>query len=91
MLEGHVPEVPDPLYALQYSSGAKKTLADLPFELFERVRDRTVDLSFDPHPSDAKANASRPGSWSVHHENYRIDYFVHDQPRAVSIESVNKR
>jgi mRNA-degrading endonuclease RelE of RelBE toxin-antitoxin system len=90
LLEINLPQVPEPLYALQFSSSAQKQLDDLPFETFERVRDRAIDLAFDPQPSAARINAERPGSWSILQDGFRILYLVRDQPKSVTIETIQK-
>jgi len=90
IIELHAPTAPKPLYALQFSPEAQEHLDDLPFELFDEIRDRASDLAFDPQPPTAISNSKRPGSWAVLQSGHSIFYVVDPQLRTVVIEKIKK-
>ena len=89
-IELYVPAVAEPLYTLQFSPDARGRLDDLPFETFERIRDRATDLGFDPHPHIAAVEPRRPGTWWVAQSGWRIRYHVDTQLRTVTVEEITR-
>ena len=77
-------------YKLYYAPEAERYLDDLPFEDFESARDRAIDLANDPKPSGVKPSPTRPGTYYVLQNNFRISFKINEELRTVTVTSIQK-
>jgi mRNA-degrading endonuclease RelE of RelBE toxin-antitoxin system len=89
-LEIHIPEFSQPAYDLHFSPEANSVLDELPFETFDRIRERAIDLSYDPHPKSAQLSPRRPGAWFFTVSGYRLTYRINDPTKNILVEAVEK-
>ena len=69
---------------------AQKTLARLPQQDYERVRDAIGALGEDPRPAGCRKLAGRDG-WRIRIGQYRVIYEIKDTIRVVTVLDVGHR
>ena len=77
-------------YAITILRRAQKELADLPREVYVRVRDAIRGLGEVPTPAGSKKLAGRTG-WRIRVGSYRVVYEIDDQNRLITIMHIGHR
>jgi mRNA interferase RelE/StbE len=69
---------------------AQKELAQLPAEVYPRVRDGIRALAHDPRPPGCRKLTARDG-WRISIGDYRVIYDIDDTQHAVTVVHVGHR
>lgn len=82
-------ETPD-VYAVSITRRAQKELADLPTDVYERVRDAITGLARTPRPPGCLKLTGRDG-WRLRVGDYRILYEIDDALKTVTVQHIGHR
>jgi mRNA interferase RelE/StbE len=77
-------------YAITILRRAQKELAQLPMEVYPRVRDAIRDLGQDPRPGGCRKLTARDG-WRIAVGDYRVIYEIDDAQQVVTVVHVGHR
>lgn len=77
-------------YTILILRGAQKELAELPSEIFIRVRDAIRTLGEESRPSGCVKLSGRE-AWRIRVGNYRIIYEIDDAQRKLTIMHIGHR
>lgn len=77
-------------YSVFIQPRARKKLADLPADVYPRMRDRLLALADDPRPPGVKKLVGRDG-WRIRIGENRAIYEVDDAQRRVTILHIGPR
>ncbi len=88
--ELYLPPIPVSRFSVQWLPEVWSDLQQLPFETFEQVRDRGIDLGNDPHPSASRVDPKQPSASFINQGGYRLHYQVDEQLHSVTIDRLDK-
>lgn len=77
-------------YAILILRSAQKELAELPSEIFIRIRDAIQALEEEPRPSGCVKLSGREG-WRIRIGNYRIIYEIDDALKKLTVMHIGHR
>ncbi len=77
-------------YRIVLLKRVKKEIADLPLEVYEKVKSNIYNLSDNPRPFGCAKLKDRMG-WRIRARNYRIIYEIDDKLKVVNILNVCHR
>ena len=77
-------------YAVFILRRAQKELAELPFEVYERVKGDIQNLGKEPRPQGCKKLTGREG-WRIRVGDYRIVYEIDDARSVVTVLDIGHR
>jgi mRNA interferase RelE/StbE len=77
-------------YKISILRRAQKELADLPQEIYLKVRDNIYELSLNPRPHSCSKLVGRDG-WRIVVGNYRVIYEVNDKDRTITVLHIGHR
>ena len=77
-------------YSVTILRRAQRELAQLPPEIYPRIRDAILRLSDSPRPPGCVKLAGRDG-WRIRIGSYRVVYEIEDSERTVSVLHIGHR
>jgi len=77
-------------YGLFILRSAQKELADLPADIYEKVKSKISALSSNPRPAGSKKLIGRPG-WRIRVGKYRVIYEINDRQKMILILDIGHR
>lgn len=77
-------------YSVVITRSAQKAMAQLPLNVYERMRDALVQLGDVPRPTGCAKLRNREG-WRIRVGNYRVIYEIDDTLRRITILHIGQR
>jgi mRNA interferase RelE/StbE len=77
-------------YSLLILRSAQKELADLPKNIYKKVKQTILKLSKDARPSGCKKLKGREG-WRIRVGEYRVIYEINDKDKSITILHIGHR
>ena len=77
-------------YSIQILRRAQKELAQLPKQVYERIKIGILNLSQEPRPQGCKKLSGREG-WRIRVGDYRVIYEINDSQQSLTILHIGHR
>lgn len=79
---------PNQLYGIQFSNEAQSHLENLPFEVFEAIRNEVLDLANAPRPSHSRLYNRKNGDFIITVQDRDIIYEIQENRKTILIKNI---